>query len=178
MYVILSHSRQAWLKAVSTRKPYAIPQEILNHEARSPRRLTGINRVLSPITTLTTQWGSIPSHLLSLTPTKFKCKYTLHDLPLKLCCPYALFPVGDPLTGRRVWFTESHLVFRDFLFFTCFIYSFYSVMNEALYPVKQLDHFQETNTVTSLYSHLQHTRKRLSPLHCYRPLSAANRSAI
>jgi len=31
----------------------------------------------------------------------------------------------------------------------------------VLYPVKQLDNFQETDTVTSLYSHLQHTRTRL-----------------
>ena len=29
--------------------------------------------------------------------------------------------------------------------------------NGALYPVKQLDYFQENDTVTSLYSHLHHT---------------------
>ena len=29
-----------------------------------------------------------------------------------------------------------------------------------LYPVKQLYHFKETDTVTSLYSHLHHTRVR------------------
>ena len=33
-----------------------------------------------------------------------------------------------------------------------------------IYPVKQPDHFQLTNTVTSLYSHLHHTRTLLSPL--------------
>ena len=34
--------------------------------------------------------------------------------------------------------------------------------NGALYPVKQPDHFQETDTVTFLYSHLHHTRTRLN----------------
>jgi len=45
----------------------------------------------------------------------------------------------------------------------------------ALYHVKQLNNIYQTNTVTSLYSHLHHTRTPLTPsLHCYRPLSAAN----
>ena len=34
----------------------------------------------------------------------------LHDHPSWLCCPDVLSPVGDPLTGRRMCFTESHLV--------------------------------------------------------------------
>ena len=47
--------------------------------------------------------------------------------------------------------------------------------NGELYPVKQLDHFQETDTVTSLHSHLHHTRTRLTSLmDCQRPLSAPN----
>jgi hypothetical protein len=34
--------------------------------------------------------------------------------------------------------------------------------NGALHPVKQPDHFQEADTVTTLYSHLHHTRTRLN----------------
>jgi len=43
-------------------------------------------------------------------------------------CPEVLSLVGDPLTGRRVWFTDSHLVcfsyfpFCDF-FFTYVLFS-------------------------------------------------------
>jgi hypothetical protein len=35
----------------------------------------------------------------------------MHDHPSYLCCPDALSLVGDPLSGKGVWFTESHLVF-------------------------------------------------------------------
>jgi len=34
----------------------------------------------------------------------------IHDHPSYLCRPDVLSLVGDLLTGRRVWFTESHLV--------------------------------------------------------------------
>ena len=50
---------------------------------------------------------------------------SVHDHPSYLCCPDALSLVDDPLTGKRVWFTESHIVLI-IIFFTCFIYSFYS----------------------------------------------------
>ena len=46
----------------------------------------------------------------------------LHHRPLQLCCPDVLSLVGDPLTGRRVWFTESHLVLV--IFFSLKFYSF------------------------------------------------------
>jgi len=36
--------------------------------------------------------------------------------------------------------------------------------NGEIYPVKQLDHFWETDTVTFLYSYLHHTHTRLTSL--------------
>ena len=46
---------------------------------------------------------------------------TLHDHPLQLCCPDVLSLVGESVTGRRVWFTESHTVLIiSFLFVVLF----------------------------------------------------------
>jgi len=69
--------------------------------------------------------------------------------------------------GKRVWFTESHLVLIIYFFhFLFFIYSTYCLykINGALYPLKQPDHFLESDTVTSLYSYLHLTRTRLASL--------------
>jgi len=41
-----------------------------------------------------------------------------------------------------VWFTESHIVlFISFLLVFLFIHVILDIINGALYPVKQLDHF-------------------------------------
>jgi len=49
----------------------------------------------------------------------------LHDHPSSLCSPDVLSPVGDPLSGKRVWFTESHIIliisFLIVILFTQFI---------------------------------------------------------
>jgi hypothetical protein len=67
---------------------------------------------------------------------------TLHDKPLELCSPDVLSLKGEPLTGRRAWFTESHSVLVIFFFtYVLFIYFIFDIINGVLYPV-----------ITSLYS--------------------------
>jgi hypothetical protein len=40
-------------------------------------------------------------------------KYLLHDHTFQLGCPDVLSLVGDPLSEKRMWFTESHIVSVD-----------------------------------------------------------------
>jgi len=66
--------------------------------------------------------------------------------------------------GKRVWFSDSHKGLIISFSTCCFIYSNYSwykIMDYYIW-LKQLDHFQETDTVASLYSYLHHTRTRLN----------------
>ena len=51
--------------------------------------------------------------------------YILHDHHFELGCTDVLGLVGDPLTERRLWFIESHLVLVIFflLVLYLFIYS-------------------------------------------------------
>ena len=51
----------------------------------------------------------------------------LHDHRLWLCCPDALSLVGDPLTRRRVWFTESHLVLVIFLLLLFYLFMLFLI---------------------------------------------------
>jgi len=47
--------------------------------------------------------------------------YDPHDHTSYLCCPEVLSMVGDPLSGKRVWFSESHLDLNIYFFTYCFI---------------------------------------------------------
>jgi len=49
------------------------------------------------------------------------CKITFRNFVI----PDALNLVGDPLTEKRVWFTESHTILIISFFTSCFIYSIY-----------------------------------------------------
>jgi len=63
--------------------------------------------------------------------------------------------------GKRVWFTESHIVLTIVFSLMFYLLNLFLIWNNGvLYPVKQLDHFQETDTVTFLYSHLHTTLVR------------------
>jgi len=66
-------------------------------------------------------------------------------------------------SGKRVWFTETHTVLIFVFSLTFYLFILFLIQNNGVvYPVKQLDHFQETDTVTSLYSHQHHTHTRLN----------------
>jgi len=49
----------------------------------------------------------------------------IHGHPLQLCCPDVFSLIGEPLTGRRVWFTELRLI-SVILFLLYDLFIFYS----------------------------------------------------
>ena len=82
---------------------------------------------------------------------------------------------GEPLTARRVWFTESHIVLAIlFISHMLFIHVILDTINGVLYPVKQLDHV--LGKLHSHFSVLQTTLARDCSLlqDCLCPLSASN----
>jgi len=76
-------------------------------------------------------WAGIQNPNLPMKSTECQpLDRILHDHPLWLCCPDVLSLEGDPLTGRRMWFTESHLVLVIVFSLMFYLFIFYSWYNK------------------------------------------------